>query len=83
MAAWSFSSFDTSPRHTSDDTVSYGPKCSRAKVDFPEPDTPTSTTRLDAGTRSSRVVLEVEVEVEVGVGVGVAPAVGLALSVAC
>ena len=43
VAAWSFSSSETSPRQKSDESTSVGRKCVRANVDFPEPDAPTRT----------------------------------------
>ena len=49
VADWSFSSSDTSPRQKSDDRTSVGRKCRAAKVDLPEPDTPTSATRESSG----------------------------------
>ena len=50
VALWSFSSSATSPRQTSDETISVGLKCRRAKVDLPEPDAPISITRENSGT---------------------------------
>src|SRR3984885_5499207 len=54
VAVWSFSSSATSPRQKSLEITSNGPKCWRANVVLPEPDTPTSTTRDSSGMRSSR-----------------------------
>ncbi|GIH99641.1 hypothetical protein Pta02_16500 [Planobispora takensis] len=53
MAAWSFSSSATRPRQKSEEMTWVGAKCLRAKVDFPLPDTPTSTTSDMAGTAIS------------------------------
>src|SRR5262249_4327337 len=43
------SSSETSPRQVSDERISVGLKCCRAKVDLPLPDTPMSTTRQKSG----------------------------------
>ena len=42
---WSFSSSETRPRATSDDSTSVGLKCWRAKVDLPDPDGPAIISR--------------------------------------
>ena len=49
VAAWLFSSSDTSPRQESDDSISVGLKCFRANVDLPEPDAPIRTTKESSG----------------------------------
>ncbi len=57
VADWSFSSSATRPRQKSEEITSVGLKCARAKVDLPEPVTPTSTTRLSSGMLSAVMVL--------------------------
>ena len=52
VAAWSLGSSATMARQASEDTTSVGLKCRAAKVDFPEPDGPTSATRLSSGISS-------------------------------
>ena len=52
-ADWSFSSPETRPRQKSELTTSKGSKTRAAKVDFPDPETPTSTTSDSSGTGSS------------------------------
>src|SRR5919198_422690 len=52
VAARLFSSSLTSPRHVSDDSTSVARKCLRAKLDFPDPETPTRTTRHTSGMAS-------------------------------
>ncbi len=46
-ADWSFSSSATMPRNASDESTCVGAKCLRAKVDLPDPVTPTSTTKTE------------------------------------
>src|SRR5580658_4163770 len=41
VAAWLFSASDTKPRQKSDESVSVGRKCFRAKLDLPDPEGPT------------------------------------------
>jgi hypothetical protein len=50
VALWSFSSSATRPRQKSEEITSVGAKCRRAKVLFPDPDAPISTTRLGSGS---------------------------------
>jgi hypothetical protein len=49
VASRLFSSSLTSPRQKSEERTSVGLKCLRAKVDFPDPEGPTSTTRQSSG----------------------------------
>src|SRR5438034_4011692 len=49
VASRLFSSSETRPRQKSEESTSVGLKCLRAKVDLPEPDTPTSVTRESSG----------------------------------
>ena len=50
-ARWSRSCSPTTARSASDDTTCAGAKWRAAHVDFPLPDTPTSTTRHGSGSR--------------------------------
>ena len=54
VAGWSFSSSLTSPRQKSDEITSVGRKCFAAKVDLPEPETPTSVTTQSSGILMTR-----------------------------
>jgi hypothetical protein len=49
VAARSFSSSATRPLQKSDDSTSVLLQCFAAKVDLPEPEGPTSTTRASSG----------------------------------
>src|SRR5205085_3930113 len=49
LAAWSASSSETRLRKKSGERTSVGLKCRRAKVDLPQPDGPTRTTRQNSG----------------------------------
>ena len=49
VAAWSFSSSDTSPRKKSEDRTSVGRKWLAANVDLPDPVTPTRATTQSSG----------------------------------
>ena len=67
-ADWSFSSSATMPRNASDESTCVGAKCLRAKVDLPDPVTPTSTTRQRSGIRS--VVMRTPARVKTASWVG-------------
>lgn len=54
VALWSFSSSLTTPRQKSEPITWVGLKCLAAKVDLPEPETPTSRTSPIRGTPSTR-----------------------------
>ena len=49
VTVWSFSSSQTMPRQASDERISVGLKCLRAKVLLPDPLGPIRTTRLSLG----------------------------------
>src|SRR6516164_4773239 len=49
VAAWLFSSSETSPRQKSDDTTSVARNCFRANDDFPDPEGPERATEASSG----------------------------------
>ena len=54
VADWSVSSSETAARNASEESTSVGRKWRAAKVDFPEPEAPTSATSESSGTISTQ-----------------------------